>query len=111
MRHSPQLLDLDLSTGGNSYSHSVFICFEVSVLQATTHKKRAITMNKENQQSDFSSTPRPVRAEWERTIASLRPYLSPEKFQEAEKVHWRMFDRANSWFELGALRRGRENRR
>lgn len=67
-------------------------------------------MNKDSPQSVFPGTPRPVRAEWERTIASLRPYLSPEKFAEAEKTHWRMFDRANSWFELGALRRGRETR-
>lgn len=59
-------------------------------------------MNEDNRQFDISDTPRPVRAEWERTISSLRPWLSPEKFQEAEKVHWRMFDRANSWFELGA---------
>lgn len=111
MRHSTQLSVMDLSTVGNSHSHSKFNCPEVKITEITTHKKRALTMNKQNQQADFSSTPRPIRAEWERTIASLRPYLSPEKFQEAEKVHWRMFDRANSWFELGALRRNSENRR
>jgi hypothetical protein len=49
----------------------------------------------------FSETPRPVRAEWERTIASLRPWLSAERFREAEIVHWRMFERANSWHERG----------
>ncbi|MBI3701791.1 MAG: hypothetical protein HY242_15285 [Afipia sp.] len=52
-------------------------------------------------QFDFANSPRPMRAEWERAIASVRPYLSPEKFAEAEKTHWRMFERANSWFELG----------
>ena len=60
-------------------------------------------MNNNNRQFDISNTPRPIRAEWERTINALRPYLSPEKFAEAEKTHWRMFDRANSWFELGAM--------
>ena len=58
-------------------------------------------MNDDNRQFDMSNTPRPVRAEWERTIASLRPWLSQEKFAEAEKTHWRMFDRANSWLEGG----------
>ena len=55
--------------------------------------------------------PRPVRTEWERAIASLRPWLSAERFQEAEKVHWRMFDRANSWFERGGVTSRRENPR
>jgi len=64
-------------------------------------------MNNNNRLFDMSNTPRPVRAEWERAIASLRPYLSAEKFAEAERTHWRMFDRANSWFEHGALRRTR----
>ncbi len=59
-------------------------------------------MDKNIPRSDFSNTPRPIRAEWEKAIASLRPLLPPDKFAEAEKVHWRMFDRANSWFELGA---------
>ncbi len=67
-------------------------------------------MNDDNRQFDLSNTPRPVRAEWERTINSLRPYLSPEKFAEAEKTHWRMFDRANRWFE-GGRRARRENSR
>ena len=73
-----------------------------------THNKRATAMNEDKQQFDISNAPRPVRAEWERTIASLRPWLSPEKFAEAEKTHWRMFDRANSWFERGGrpARRG-----
>jgi hypothetical protein len=47
----------------------------------------------------FSYKPRPNRVEWEQTINSLRPWLSPEKFKEAEQVHWRMFDRLNSWYE------------
>ena len=68
-------------------------------------------MNDENRQFDLSNTPRPVRAEWERTINSLRPYLSPEKFAEAEKTHWRMFDRANSWFERGGRPARRGNSR
>ncbi len=68
-------------------------------------------MNNNHQQFDVSRTPRPVRAEWERAIASLRVWLSPERFQEAEKVHWRMFDRANSWFERSDVKPRREIRR
>jgi len=68
-------------------------------------------MNNNTPQSDVANTPRPVRAEWERSIASLRPWLSAEKFQEAEKIHWRMFDRANSWFESGSVTARRENSR
>ena len=68
-------------------------------------------MNKDNRQFDMPNTPRPVRAEWERSIKSLRPFLSAEKFAEAEKNHWRMFDRANSWFEHGGLAARRENQR
>lgn len=45
----------------------------------------------------IDDVPRPVRAEWEKTLAALRPWLSPEKFAEAEEVHWRMFARANRW--------------
>jgi hypothetical protein len=58
--------------------------------------------NNNTQHFNFANSPRPVRAEWERAIASLRPWLSPEKFAEAEKTHWRMFERANAWFETGA---------
>ena len=68
-------------------------------------------MNNNTQQFDVAKTPRPVRAEWERSIASLRPWLSAEKFQEAEKIHWRMFERANSWFELGGAPARRKNLR
>lgn len=46
----------------------------------------------------FETVPKPDRAEWEKTLAALRPWLSPEKFAETEKIHWRMFDRANRWF-------------
>ncbi len=53
----------------------------------------------------FGHSPRPIRAEWERAINALRPFLSAEKFKEAEETHWRMFDRANSWFELGGRAR------
>ena len=49
--------------------------------------------------SAFDQSPRPVRAEWEQTINALRPWLSPEKFRETEAIHWRMFERANNWFE------------
>lgn len=48
----------------------------------------------------FGDVPRPVRADWEKTLAALKPWLSPEKFAETEKIHWRMFDRANRWHEL-----------
>ena len=68
-------------------------------------------MNNNTRQFDMPTSPRPVRAEWERTIASLRPWLSVEKFQEAEKIHWRMFDRANSWFEAGGRLARRDNLR
>jgi hypothetical protein len=29
----------------------------------------------------------------------MKPWMSPEKFAETEKIHWRMFERANRWFE------------
>ena len=80
-------------------------------LQNKTRNNRATPMNNNNQQFDVARTPRPVRSEWERAIASLRPWLSAEKFAETEKVHWRMFDRANSWFELGGLTTRRDNKR
>jgi hypothetical protein len=86
--------------------------------QAARRAEKAITMIKttpldyphSNPQAMFSHSPRPIRAEWERTINSIRPWLTPEKFKEAEEVHWRMFDRANSWYELGGRMR-RENSR
>lgn len=46
-------------------------------------------------------TPRPVRAEWEKSLAAVKPWLTPEKFQETEKIHWRMFERANRWYQSG----------
>lgn len=46
-------------------------------------------------------TPRPVRAEWEKSLAALKPWLTPEKFSETEKIHWRMFERANRWHQPG----------
>ncbi len=39
---------------------------------------------------NFDIPPKPIRAEWEKTIAALRPFLSDEKFAETEKIHWRM---------------------
>lgn len=57
---------------------------------------------KTDPQSLFSYKPRPVRAEWEKTINSLRPWLSPEKFEEAAEIHWRMFERVDSWYTMGA---------
>lgn len=45
----------------------------------------------------FGDVPKPDRAEWERTLAKLKPWLSPEKFAETEEIHWRMFERANRW--------------
>lgn len=45
----------------------------------------------------FGDVPKPDRAEWEKTLAKLKPWLSPEKFAETETIHWRMFERANRW--------------
>lgn len=47
----------------------------------------------------FGDVPKPDRAEWEKTLAKLKPWLSPEKFAETEVIHWRMFERANRWHE------------
>lgn len=47
----------------------------------------------------FGDVPKPDRAEWEKTLAKLKPWLSPEKFAETEAIHWRMFERANRWHE------------
>jgi len=45
----------------------------------------------------FGDVPRPDRVQWEKTLKAMKPWLSPEKFAEAEAVHWRMFERANRW--------------
>lgn len=47
----------------------------------------------------FDELPKPDRAEWEKTLKALKPWLSPEKFAETEQIHWRMFERANRWYE------------
>lgn len=47
----------------------------------------------------FGDVPKPNRAEWEKTLKALKPWLSPEKFAETEAIHWRMFERANRWHE------------
>lgn len=47
----------------------------------------------------FGDVPRPVRADWEKALAAMKPWLSPEKFAETEAIHWRMFERANRWHE------------
>lgn len=47
----------------------------------------------------FGDVPKPDRAEWEKTLKALKPWLSPEKFAETEAIHWRMFERANRWHE------------
>lgn len=64
-------------------------------------------MNNTNAQQRFKAhlssidTPRPIRSEWEKSLADLRPWLSPEKFKETEKIHWRMFERADRWYQAG----------
>jgi hypothetical protein len=64
-----------------------------------THNKRAMTMNTSGTPKlNFDIPPKPIRAEWEKTIAALRPFLSDEKFAETEKVHWRMYERASRWY-------------
>lgn len=63
-----------------------------------TRNKRAIIMKNNSPKLNFDIPPRPIRAEWEKTIAALRPFLSDEKFAETEKVHWRMFERASRWY-------------
>lgn len=45
----------------------------------------------------FGDVPKPNRADWEKTLKALKPWLSPEKFAETEEIHWRMFERANRW--------------
>ena len=47
----------------------------------------------------FDDVPKPDRAEWAKALAAMKPWMSPEKFAETEKIHWRMFERANRWFE------------
>lgn len=51
----------------------------------------------------FGDVPKPDRAEWEKTLKALKPWLSPEKFAETETIHWRMFERANRWHENFSL--------
>jgi hypothetical protein len=51
----------------------------------------------------FGDVPKPDRAEWEKTLKALKPWLSPEKFAETEATHWRMFERANRWHENFSL--------
>lgn len=51
----------------------------------------------------FGDVPRPVRADWEKALAAVKPWLSPEKFAETEAIHWRMFERANRWHENFSL--------
>ncbi len=51
----------------------------------------------------FGDVPKPDRAEWEKTLKALKPWLSPEKFAETEAIHWRMFERANRWHENFSL--------
>lgn len=51
----------------------------------------------------FGDVPKPDRAEWEKTLKALKPWLSPEKFAETEAIHWRMFERANRWHEGHSL--------
>ena len=64
-----------------------------------THNKRAMTMKTSGTPKlNFDIPPKPIRAEWEKTIAALRPFLSDEKFAETEKVHWRMYERASRWY-------------
>jgi hypothetical protein len=50
----------------------------------------------------FADVPKPDRAEWAKALAAMKPWMSPEKFAETEKIHWRMFERANRWFEPSA---------
>lgn len=50
----------------------------------------------------FGDVPKPDRAEWEKTLAKLKPWLSPEKFAETEAIHWRMFERASRWHDSKA---------
>lgn len=47
----------------------------------------------------FGDIPRPDRAQWEKSLKALKPWMSPEKFAETEEIHWRMFERANRWYE------------
>ena len=47
----------------------------------------------------FDELPKPDRAAWEKTLKALKPWLSPEKFAETEEIHWRMYERANRWYE------------
>jgi hypothetical protein len=54
----------------------------------------------------FGDAPRPDRAEWAKALAKLKPWLSPEKFAETEAIHWRMFERANRWFEANQPPKG-----
>ncbi len=46
-------------------------------------------------------SPRPVRAEWDKALADMKPWLSPERFEEAKEIHWRIFERANRWHKPG----------